>query len=837
MDDPWGSPWVSSDTASKHDLPAPSPPKTLLSPPPKAFFGTISNISGQSPWADEDGFGDSTRGEQTDNTLSALDWGVWAEPSPRISQSSPKPPESSKASSVAWPGSTSTSPGLRPLPRSRTSSIFRHHSPDPWSMELSLNDRANNHSPTPSNTLRIAAADIKDDLIDEDPKDSALENKPSTIKTQTARNDTQSKKETDGEAAGEQEARDPPSVLDTQPDVNAEPKVEINDTQSRPSSAFSIDSFNGRDRQDSPMTSIDEEPVSRLQTIPRKPSGKVQELVEIFDGLAKTIAEEPPALERRGPSTGRDRERPSSRLENAEDVSPSDFGAFEDARSDYGKPSLDSTTSSERSSTPKASLKSHAIPNQTTKSPDNRTSGPKAHSLPVQHLIEKFGPIRFDINLQAIKDLFPDVDNSINDRSTETSDLPDRVINDSFTEISERKTWYRISRYGSMRLHDYGDEDNYHRVNWSTSRIHSDVIKIVRRWMEEDSLSGRSTLGGSKRTNVFNWDSSAAPVELGKVFARKPSVTLPRASSIPQPTQEPAQALQRVGSGSDTRRSAGGSTNRPNVPSNLSISSCPSFGWSSDANKSPTTRPTSSNNNKIGIPPAVSIPYQTSNQANTSAEDEDDEWGEMVSSPQVGCQASSTTNLDQHREIEQPSQSTVGKHSGHPQLNNGVSTIETVSSNVSRSNNSVPKLSVAIPQTSQAPKQALSLSAASDTKASRADPWPLADFSVFDKSARTPKSSRQDTWPVADFSIFSSPTSRSKPNGTKSLKTKSESGPTKPPEHARPSTDGTIDLAASQMPAVPIKAVLGPVQKSNQDQDKVVQNIIHNLPDLSYMLR
>ncbi|KAI1075910.1 hypothetical protein F5B20DRAFT_558360 [Whalleya microplaca] len=836
MDDPWGSPWASSDTTSKHEPSLPSPPKSLLSPPPKAFFGAISNLSGQSPWADDDGFGDWSRGDQPENAASASEWGVWAEPPPQIFQPSPKPFESGKASSGAWPGSTSTSPGLRPLPRSRTSSIFRHHSPDPWAMEASLNDRANNHSPVPSIALGITTADIKDELVEE-PKGSILKDKLNTINTQDEKDDTQRKEESDGEAIDEDEAQDlPPMLGNTEIDSNAEPKVESHDTHSRPSSAFSSDSFNGLERQDSPMTSIDEDPKSRLQTLSRKPSNKVQELVGMFDGLAKAIAEEPPVPERRELSRERDRRKSSSGIENA-DESLADFGEFEDAKSDGGKPPLNSTTS-DRSPTPKAPLKAGAISPETTEPPIiNRPTGPKAPSLPVQQLIEKFGPIRFDVDLQAIDNLFPNLNDSANDEptATETSDLPDRVLNDSFTEISERKTWYRISRFGSMRLHDYGDEDNYHRVAWPTSHLHSDVIKIVRKWMEEDSISGRATLGGSKRTSVFNWDSSAAPVDLEKVFARKSSLTLPRPGSTPPSRPDTVQALKGAGSGHETRHSIGGSIHRPSIASKLSIAATPGFGWSSDATQSPTRQPTPSNHKKVeslesaiqtkglvtgmntGIksPLAVPVPYQTSNLASTDAEDEDDDWGEMVSSPRVESQADSTSSL-----------------------NNDTTTAETSSSVVSRGNNWVPKLSVAIPQTSQPPKQAPSSSAASSAITPRADPWPLADFSIFDKSARTPKSSRQDTWPLADFSVFKSPISRSKSTGMKSQKANSLSSLAKPLEHPQPSAGGIIDSPSSpQMPAAPLKAVLGPVQKSNQDQDSIVRNIVQNLPDLSYMLR
>ncbi len=53
------------------------------------------------------------------------------------------------------------------------------------------------------------------------------------------------------------------------------------DSTSRPSSSGSDDSRNDDGRQDSPMTSIDEEARMRPQIPQRKVSNKIQELVEL----------------------------------------------------------------------------------------------------------------------------------------------------------------------------------------------------------------------------------------------------------------------------------------------------------------------------------------------------------------------------------------------------------------------------------------------------------------------------------------------------------------------------------------------------------------------------
>src|SRR6478609_5242817 len=71
----------------------------------------------------------------------------------------------------------------------------------------------------------------------------------------------------------------------------------------------------------------------------------------------------------------------------------------------------------------------------------------------------------------------------------------DVIIDDSFTSISERKAWYLMSRPGSMRKHNLGDDENYVRVGWGNSQVREQAIRIVRRWMEEDSITGRVVLG------------------------------------------------------------------------------------------------------------------------------------------------------------------------------------------------------------------------------------------------------------------------------------------------------------------------------------------------------
>lgn len=72
-----------------------------------------------------------------------------------------------------------------------------------------------------------------------------------------------------------------------------------------------------------------------------------------------------------------------------------------------------------------------------------------------------------------------------------------------FTTTSQRKTWHRISRYGSVRQHD---NDNYARISWKQSEVRNETNKIVARWMREDRMRGGVTIGQGKRlSSLFGW--------------------------------------------------------------------------------------------------------------------------------------------------------------------------------------------------------------------------------------------------------------------------------------------------------------------------------------------
>uniref|UniRef100_A0A0D2XV47 Uncharacterized protein n=1 Tax=Fusarium oxysporum (strain Fo5176) TaxID=660025 RepID=A0A0D2XV47_FUSOF len=128
----------------------------------------------------------------------------------------------------------------------------------------------------------------------------------------------------------------------------------------------------------------------------------------------------------------------------------------------------------------------------------------------------------FAIDMTKLDDIFPSIETSF----PSPEPIPDVIIDDSFTSISERKAWYLMSRPGSMRKHNLGDDENYVRVGWGNSQVREQAIRIVRRWMEEDSITGRVVLGrrgGAAGAKIFNWDSSAPSTEISisELLARK----------------------------------------------------------------------------------------------------------------------------------------------------------------------------------------------------------------------------------------------------------------------------------------------------------------------------
>jgi hypothetical protein len=102
---------------------------------------------------------------------------------------------------------------------------------------------------------------------------------------------------------------------------------------------------------------------------------------------------------------------------------------------------------------------------------------------------------------------------------------------DPIYSTEARKSWYRLTRKQTMREFNHGDDDdNYIRVTWTNSQIRSEVNNIVGRWAREDRISGK---GPGARAS-FYWD-SPAPVDFPMHTRQRSSVT---ATSMTAPVQE-----------------------------------------------------------------------------------------------------------------------------------------------------------------------------------------------------------------------------------------------------------------------------------------------------------
>lgn len=636
MDDPWGSPWAATD--GDKELKPGSPAKSDIAPPPRAFLSASSSpripaVLEQSPWGgDETGFGEWTTPSET--PAHSVWAGAWGGSSPNLL--TPRDDLLGKSSPIALPGNIAT-------PKPANGSTLRQPSPDPWGSGFSSRRPSNDAVSTPR--LVVEAASPADSPID------VLKGNALGIEESAAVWD-----KIDGSADGH--APEQHTILSVPDTVVSDPISSDTVDEAKPSATPGIDvrssvestSQNREDhssapsndntdhegeRQDSPITSIDEEP-KEFRPGARKLSGKVQELVVKFDGLARAASEErSPVLRTRSISPSIS----SKKDDFGDEQGDAEFGDFEDAN-------VVSDADADADADAGAHVDEKGPPLQPEESaregPEDSSgidsSGALSFPSPKPPLgtvspIAKFGPLEFSVDLESVAKLFAPIAESSHGTGVD-HDVPDHVINDSFTEISQRKTWYRISRLGSSRRHDAGDDESYRRVAWASSTIHADTIKIVRRWMEEDSIAGRVALGGGvskTQKNMFGWDSSAEPVALDAVFKKK---TLHSRTSSTPPVHPATLSLKSVDAPAEqfvrspTHRSSGSAE-----------SAVASFGWSSSLpppaleTRTASIVPELPSTTVPGTAPQLSLTQGGKHDTISSGDDDDDDWGEMVSSP------------------------------------------------------------------------------------------------------------------------------------------------------------------------------------------------------------
>ncbi|OBT78074.1 hypothetical protein VF21_03082 [Pseudogymnoascus sp. 05NY08] len=594
---------------------------------------------------------------------------------------------------------------------------------------------------------------------------------------------------------------------------------------SRPSLSLSEHSHNHETSNDSPHTSPDGE--SRHAPVETKDTSKVKELVQLFDGLAVE-----------SPSTPDGRSNEDLPLASSEptpeEPSPAEtedeFGDFEDgvsfvsasAGSDELEVSTDAPTSVQSPKTPEKPIISR---------PEERRTFER-------------GSIKFDTDKSLVDQLYSDKEASPESTNYGPSDI-DIPITDSLLTVEQRKVWYRISRYGTMRKHNLGDDDAYVRMGWHDSKVREKTLDIVHKWMEEGRLGSGMALGGVGRVEaMFSWGKPGqAPNTEALHIARKSS----QSSKAKQPalhTSPPRQSAPTVKPVHKRQKSSVGSiksiVSSPVEPS-------PRFSWSTaqPAAPDPATAITSASSeshpesfrqepvmppiskafespNPVPVTieplkpkPAAPPPPEQRKEEVQKANDDDDEWGEMVASP-------ATPNFPVLSGFPSPSQV------------NAPSKTTPDWTHVGMSNNHVGKhfRNSSLGHQATTPAKPFDMDSFVPKASNRS--------SMGDLSKLT--SNSEDPWANADFSFFESPSTAptrvpaSKPPSYVSKPSPFTSKPIPVAPKPAPVLNNT-EPAKPTSPQIPSAPPVGRKSKAELEQDKIVRDIIKGLPDLSYMLR
>ncbi|EEY20319.1 predicted protein [Verticillium alfalfae VaMs.102] len=300
------------------------------------------------------------------------------------------------------------------------------------------------------------------------------------------------------------------------------------------------------------------------------------------------------------------------------------------------------------------SVEAHVMPNELqvdNQVPKNHADDPihgNDHSENLSTKVADYEP--FEVDLKQVESLFAFSANNVTGTDVE---IPDKVIVDSFESVSERRMWYRLSRYESLRRYDTGNDDNYARITWVSSTVRSDVLKTVRRWMEEDSIGQRPFRTGVAKGiggHGFGWDKAGTQVDLENFFSRRHL----KNNDILATAQRSSMIGQTPGPAIPVNESRPVSLPPPAVSSNIWHDQAV-LGWTTGRDElqdgtreiSPMNRASSddrgfrdhesSPNQKSSERKASPVPEGLTIRTNLpladTQEDEDDEWGEMVTLP------------------------------------------------------------------------------------------------------------------------------------------------------------------------------------------------------------
>ncbi|KLU91300.1 hypothetical protein MAPG_09821 [Magnaporthiopsis poae ATCC 64411] len=494
MEDPWGSPWTAADEGTsptaKHTAPL------GLEPPPRAFLTSnapsigVPGLSYHSPWGhnDDNDFGAAwnSPGGGNDTATAAGSLSTWSSSwhggdaiTTPVSAAAGK--ERSRENSLAAksrngsPGKA-TSPGIpspvRALSRSSSNAGLRLPSVslDPWASEPSVGSNLERpsspprapHPPAVPSPTRVPGSTANFDLgfpqwdqVDVEAIKSGPDTSEAKAETKETRGSAEAPKDSQAKEPRDRTRRSRASSACSNDGDDDDTNSRLDDT---------------RRRQDSPITSIDED--SRARPLPKShrstrsvvvqrkvSSNKVKDMVVLFDGIAQRAASEPPELERgaRASSAGpavdearpftppgrrprkerRDtlsgRKPPPDTQEEDEGLAAGEDDAEEDGGRRGGRKHSVSGTP-----TPKMRLRASVSRGRSGSPVTSTPRPPPPRKTNFGELQTKFGPVRFVPDLAKVDLIFAKAKLG---PAADVADgyVPDTILRDCFTDVSERR--------------------------------------------------------------------------------------------------------------------------------------------------------------------------------------------------------------------------------------------------------------------------------------------------------------------------------------------------------------------------------------------------------------
>ncbi|OAA72558.1 hypothetical protein ISF_01631 [Cordyceps fumosorosea ARSEF 2679] len=651
MEDPWSTPWAIDTPSASPGLPPskPQPVATTLPPllggglltPAKDDGGGDLHSFADSPWAGATtkGFDASRDNHNEDDGDNA--WGGWDD-----------------GKHNAWTGPSNDGPAAFKEPSGGFSA--------PWGLEDHRREVGREGITDSAISFGEGAGPKLDAPVNEDAKKNAV-----------------------ALLTDEQDA------WTSSPNYDKTPVPPITHVATAPVKAKETDTVE-RPTKDVRQQELDKTPEQGSQSdseTPQQKPSKVQELVDMYDGIAKKAVRPPTNASPQDTKPTTSAELSKEDLTTQDCVTDEAFDVERDPSSDRNEEGVVTSPREQASSTKGLAiadedpiLKGDTVDEDkqstamqstaNTNSNADASSHSTENNLPRSDILKsKTKPPPYPIDLSHLDALFPGCPPS----TARPEPVPDVIIDGSCTTTSERKTWYRISRFGSARKHDSGgaDDDSYRRITWATSEVRTKTLHIVRRWMEEDSIAGRVILGGGGGrkggplgASMFNWDSNEPEVEIGELLRQRaqrggggrharnrsvqPTDTAPQSPTTMEVLDGgwgganlsmPATPSVATQSPRWTEGRAEAAL-RPPVDSPADIPRSP---WDDDEQDGPSKQRVST---EIMPPPPVPTSGDTvtaeSNSASAKPEpepikaDEDDDgdvWGEMVSSPTVDSSA------------------------------------------------------------------------------------------------------------------------------------------------------------------------------------------------------